>query len=67
MDAQTAILIVVAFLTSALSGVVGMGGGMLLLSVMAACFPPAVLIPLHGAVQFVSNGVRMAIGWRDLS
>lgn len=67
MDPTTAILIAVAFFASALSGVIGMGGGMLLLSAMAASFPPAVLIPLHGTIQFASNGVRAALGWREIS
>lgn len=67
MDSQTVILIIAAFLTATLSGFLGMGGGILLLTVMATYFPPAVLIPLHGAVQLVSNSVRLAMSWRDVS
>jgi len=67
MDPQSAILIVIAFLSSALSGVIGMGGGILLLAAMASYFPPGILIPLHGTVQLASNVVRAALGWRELS
>lgn len=67
MDSQSIILITAAFLTATLSGFLGMGGGILLLTIMAAYFPPAVLIPLHGAVQLVSNSVRLAINWRHVA
>lgn len=67
MDLQTIILVAAAFLTATLSGFLGMGGGILLLTVMAAYFPPAVLIPFHGAVQLVSNSVRATLSWRDIS
>jgi len=67
MDSQTITLIIAAFLTATLSGFLGMGGGILLLTVMAAYFPPPVLIPLHGAVQLVSNSVRMAMSWRHIA
>lgn len=57
-------LIIAAFLTSTLSGTIGMGGGIILMAVMAPSFPPQILIPLHGAIQLVSNGARtfMAFG-----
>src|SRR6478736_1374475 len=48
----------VAVLTSIVSGVMGMAGGMLLLAVMLLRLEPAVAIPLHGIVQMVSNGSR---------
>jgi uncharacterized membrane protein YfcA len=38
--------------------VAGLGGGIILLSIMLIYFPPLVAIPLHGAVQLVSNGSR---------
>ena len=67
MDSQSIVLIVAAFLTSTLSGFLGMGGGVLLLAVMALYFPAATLIPLHGAVQFVSNGTRILMNWRHIA
>ena len=41
-----------------LSAVVGMAGGIVLLSVMLLFLDPLVAIPLHGVVQLVSNGSR---------
>jgi len=48
----------VAFATSALSAIVGMAGGITLLSVMLLYLPPLVAIPVHGVVQLASNGSR---------
>ena len=55
---ELAILVVAALLTSILSAVVGMAGGITLLAVMLLFLPPLVAIPLHGVVQLVSNGSR---------
>ena len=48
-------------LTSLVTAVAGLGGGMLLLALMAQLFAPAVLIPLHGVAQFFSNANRGVI------
>lgn len=48
----------VAVLTSIVSGVMGMAGGMLLLAVMLLRLEPALAIPVHGVVQLVSNASR---------
>jgi uncharacterized protein len=58
-----------AVLTSIVSGVMGMAGGMLLLAVMLLKLEPAVAIPVHGIVQLVSNGsrayfLRRHVQWR---
>lgn len=47
--------------TSLLTAVAGLGGGMLLLALMAQLFTPAVLIPLHGVAQLFSNANRGVI------
>ena len=52
------ILTVAAFATAILSAVIGMAGGIVLLSVMLLFMDPLEAIPLHGAVQLVSNGSR---------
>jgi uncharacterized membrane protein YfcA len=52
------LLVGVAFATSILSAVVGMAGGITLLSVMLLYLDPLVAIPIHGVVQLVSNGSR---------
>lgn len=55
---ELAVLGVAALLTSVLSAVVGMAGGIVLLAVMLLFLPPLVAIPLHGVIQLVSNGSR---------
>jgi uncharacterized membrane protein YfcA len=54
-------LTVLSFFTAAFGVVAGLGGGVFLLAVMATIFPPATLIPLHGAVLFGSNIGRAII------
>jgi uncharacterized protein len=54
-------LTVLSFFTAAFGVVAGLGGGVFLLAVMATIFPPATLIPLHGAVLFGSNVSRAII------
>ena len=58
---QAIILIVAALLTSMLSGVVGMGGGVVLLGVMASVLPAASVVPIHGVVQLGSNLTRTLV------
>ncbi len=53
-----AIQVVVALLTSILSAIVGMAGGIVLLTVMLLFLDPLEAIPIHGAVQLISNGSR---------
>ncbi len=54
-------LTVLAFFTAAFGIVAGLGGGVLMIGVMATIFPPAAVIPLHGAVQFGTNLTRNVI------
>ena len=56
-----AILAVATVATAAFSAVVGMGGGVTLLAVMAAVLPAPIVIPLHGVVQLTSNGTRVGL------
>jgi uncharacterized membrane protein YfcA len=58
---EVSVLAAAAFATSVLSAVVGMAGGITLLSVMLLFLDPLVAIPLHGAVQLVSNSSRTVI------
>jgi uncharacterized membrane protein YfcA len=55
------LLVGVSFLGSLLAAMFGLGGGAMLLAVMALYFPPAVLIPLHGVVQVGSNCGRAVL------
>ena len=53
------ILIIAAFITSSISAVLGMGGGILLLAIMAIIIPNGyMVIALHGIIQLISNSTR---------
>ncbi len=60
------ILVVVSAATSFLTAAVGIGGGIVLLAVMALLMPAPALIPVHGLVQLGSNAGRTAIMLRDV-
>ena len=48
------ILIISSFITSAISAVIGMGGGIILLGIMALIIPDGFLvIALHGVIQLL--------------
>ena len=48
-------LVAVSFAASLLTSALGLGGGLLMVAVMAGAVPPAALIPVHGVVQLGSN------------
>jgi uncharacterized protein len=56
----------IAFFTSALAAIMGMGGGILLIAMMPGLVPASVILPLHAATQLASNVSRAAFGWRDI-
>ena len=52
-------LIIAAFITSSISAVLGMGGGIILLGIMAVIIPNGyMVIALHGIIQLISNSTR---------
>ena len=56
---DTLILIIAAFITSSISAVLGMGGGIILLGIMAIMIPEGyAVVALHGIIQLVSNFTR---------
>jgi uncharacterized protein len=57
-------LILVAFVASTTAAMVGLGGGILLISVMPGLIPPFAIIPVHGMVQVASNFTRVLFGLR---
>jgi uncharacterized membrane protein YfcA len=61
MDTGLIVLPLATFVTSALTGIVGMGGGLMLLLVMSAYLPFAVLIPVHGISQLVTHFGRATV------
>ena len=59
---ETIILIIAAFTTSMISAVIGMGGGITLLGIMALLIPEGyMVVALHGVIQLVSNMTRTTI------
>jgi len=59
---MTTLILITVFVTSLLSGVLGMGGGLILMGVLAALLPVPEAMLLHGAAQLMANGSRAAIG-----
>ncbi len=57
-SATILLLVLVAGVTSFITAAFGIGGGILLLAVMAHYVPIEILIPVHGLVQLGSNGYR---------
>lgn len=64
--ADLSVLTAAALATAVLSAIVGMAGGITLLSVMLLYYEPLVAIPVHGAIQLVSNGSRAWIQRRHV-
>lgn len=56
-----AALIVLSMLTSALTGALGIGGGVALLAALTFVIPVEALIPVHGVIQLGSNIGRTAV------
>ncbi len=59
-----AILAVSALVTSFISGILGMAGGMVLMGVLLALLPLPLAMMLHGVTQLASNAWR-ALLWRN--
>lgn len=57
-------LVPIVFITSCLTAVIGMGGGVLLLTLMPGLVPTAAILPVHALTQLASNLSRAAFGWR---
>lgn len=63
---EIVVIAVAALVTSALTAVVGFGGGIVLLAVLLIFVEPVVAIPLQAAIQLVSNGTRAVIRRDDI-
>jgi uncharacterized protein len=67
VDPWTVVLVGVgALVTSALTAILGFGGGMVLLALLLLWVDPLIAIPLQSAIQVVSNGTRTVIRRRDV-
>lgn len=62
----TAFLLLAAFVTAAVSGVLGMAGGLLLLGALLLVLPATVAFVVHGLLQLVSNGWRAVLQRKHL-
>ncbi|HRX75404.1 MAG TPA: hypothetical protein P5341_14940, partial [Hyphomonas sp.] len=51
-----AIILATVLVTSFISGIFGMAGGVIFMAVLTALVPVATAMIIHGAVQIVSNG-----------
>ena len=57
-------LVPTTFFTAIITAVSGAGGGVLLLGLMGLVLPAPAVIPLHGAVMFLQNGLRGVLLWK---
>lgn len=63
------IILATTFVTSFISGIFGMAGGLILMGVLAALVSVAMAMIIHGVIQMIANGYRAylladAINWR---
>lgn len=61
------VLLATSFIASLITVALGIGGGGLLLAIMATLVPPAALIPVHGVVQLGSNAGRAGMLLRHIA
>ena len=59
-------LTLAAFFTATLSGILGMGGGILLVGALTVLLPSNMVIPVHGVVQMSSNFTRTLVFLRHV-
>ena len=60
------LLIAIAGVTSMITAVTGIGGGMMLIAIMPGFLPASAIVPVHALVQLFSNSSRALFGWRFL-
>lgn len=65
--ALAALILAVVLVTSTLSGVFGMAGGLILMGGLTLVLPTAQALALHGLTQMVSNGSRIVLHWKHIS
>tara|TARA_B110000263_G_C15222846_1_gene470810 strand:- start:243 stop:1016 length:774 start_codon:yes stop_codon:yes gene_type:complete len=59
-------LCISSFFTSVISAAFGLGGGAMLISIIASLMPPAAIIPVHAVIQMSSNFSRATMMWRHI-
>jgi uncharacterized membrane protein YfcA len=64
LDPLTALMfLALSMVASFITATFSLGGGVLMLAVLALVFPPTVVLPIHGAVQVGSNFGRAVMLW----
>lgn len=60
------IVIATSFFASAVTAAFSIGGGLTLIAVMSALFPPAAVVPVHGVAQLSSNLSRASLQYKKI-
>jgi len=60
------LLTLLAFGTSTITAITGIGGGMIMIAIMPGFLPGAAIVPVHAMVQLFANSSRALFGWRFL-
>lgn len=63
---EVLVLTMASFATSFVTAAFGLGGGVLMLGILAMVLPPAAVIPVHAVVQLGSNAGRALLMRRDV-
>ncbi|RYZ10829.1 MAG: sulfite exporter TauE/SafE family protein [Alphaproteobacteria bacterium] len=66
-SAIVGIILAATLITSAISGVFGMAGGLILMGVLASYVPVATAMVLHGFIQLISNFSRAVLWSKHIS
>lgn len=57
---------VISFITSAIAGVFGLGGGLMLIAIIPNFLPAQAIIPVHAVTQVSSNASRAWFAYKDI-
>jgi len=60
------LLIIITALTSFITAITGVGGGMTLIAILPSFLPAHILIPVHGVTQLFSNISRASFGYKEI-
>ena len=60
------ILGLLTLITSGITAMIGVGGGMILIAILPSFLPASTLIPIHGINQWASNFSRAAFSYKDV-
>lgn len=63
---EAAGLVALSYVTSGIAAAFGIGGGLIMLAVIASVAPPLAIVPVHGTVQMGSNAGRALLMRRDI-